>query len=66
MTLQNILPTLSKNDSLNITLIDSDDKKLITFNAAGYENIENDLLVKIVTRMTVVSNKDVQLKIADA
>lgn len=64
MTLQNLLPTLSKNESLNITLIGSDDEKLITFNAAGYENVESDLFSREVTKITVISNKDIQIKIA--
>ena len=63
MTLQNLLPTLSKNASLNITLIDSDDTNLITFNAAGYTSVESDLFSRTVNRITVESNKSIVVKL---
>lgn len=66
MNLQQLLTALKNNTSLNITLIDSSDKDMITFNAAGYENIENDLNTRIVTNIQVDSNKLVRIKIADA
>lgn len=65
MTLENLLPTLSKNASLNITLV-NDDGEMITFNAAGYENIESDLNTKVVKAITVDSNKLIKIKIADS
>ena len=43
MTLEDLLPTLSKNDMLSITLVDSNEEKLITFNAGGYANVESNL-----------------------
>ena len=63
MTLQNLLPTLSKNSSLNITLVDSDDSNLITFNAAGYTSVESDLFDRTVNRITVESNKSIIVKL---
>lgn len=63
MTLQNLLPTLSKNSSLNITLVDSDDSNLITFNAAGYTSVESDLFSRTVNKITVESNKSIVVKL---
>lgn len=66
MTLENLLTTLSKNDMLSITLVDNNEEKLITFNVGGYANVENDLFVKIVNKITVESNKSIIIKIVDA
>lgn len=63
MNLQNLLPTLSKNAGLNITLVDSDDTNLITFNAEGYESIESDLFTRTVSKITVDSNKSMKVKL---
>lgn len=63
MTLENLLPTLSKNESLNITLVDSDDTNLITFNAAGYGSVESDLFARTVSKITVNSNKSMLIKL---
>lgn len=66
MTLGNLLPTLSKNTSLNITLLDDSDNEMITFNAAGWQNIEEDLTQYNVTKITVDSNKLIKVKIVSA
>lgn len=66
MTLGNLLPTLSKNTSLNITLLDDADNEMITFNAAGWQNIEEDLTQYNVTKITVDSNKLIKVKIVSA
>jgi hypothetical protein len=66
MTLGNLLPTLSKNTSLNITLLDDGDNEMITFNAAGWQNIEEDLTQYNVTKITVDSNKLIKVKIVSA
>lgn len=65
MTLADLLPALSKNASLNITLL-NDDGELITFNAAGYESIESDLNAKVVKNIAIDSNKLAKIKIADS
>ena len=62
MTLEELLIAL-KDNPINITLVDSEDKSLITFNAGGYESIESDLFNSIVDTITVSSSKLITIKL---
>lgn len=67
MTLLQILAALSGNTDHNISIVNSDDTALITFNAAGYESIENDLTARTVKRVRVDSNHNlIKVVIEDA
>lgn len=65
MTLSDVLKSLANNTNLNITLIDKDDNTLVTFGATGYESIESDLQTHEVTKIKIVSAKDITLVLGD-
>lgn len=66
MKLIDLLRALSANKSLNITLIDSTDTELITFNAVGYQSVESDLGDRTVRKITVGASGTVKIVIDDA
>lgn len=57
MQLLGLLDALSQNSNLYITIKDEDGNTLITFDAAGYESVENDLGTRAVKEVNVVSSK---------
>ena len=65
MTLSNVFAVLVNNENLNITLVDSAGKNLITFNAAGYAAVESDLGTRAVTSIKIVSSAQVNITIGD-
>lgn len=66
MTLADLLKAMSCNDRVNITLIDSDDKVLITFGANGYSAVESDVTSRTVKKIKVDSATAVLVYIEDA
>ena len=66
MKLIETLKALSINDSLNVSIIDSDGNTLITFNAKGYESIESDLGNREVKRIRVATGNLITVEITDA
>ena len=65
MTLSNVFAILVNNEGLNITLIDSAGKNLITFNASGYAAVESDLGTRAVTSVKIISAAQVNITIGD-
>lgn len=65
MILSDVLKSLANNTNVNITLIDKDENTLVTFGATGYESIESDLQTHEVTKIKIVSAKEVSLVLGD-
>ena len=65
MTLLQVLTALANNTGTNITLIDSENNQIITFNAAGYAAVDATYTAKIVKAITIVSAQAVTISIAD-
>ena len=53
------------NPDVNVTIIDNNDVKLITYNAAGYGSIESDLSAKKVKKILINSMTAVTVYIDD-
>lgn len=66
MKLTDLLAALSSNANVNVTLIDGNDNPMITFNAAGYGAVENDLGTRTVKRIKITSGTAVTISIEDA
>ena len=66
MILAELLKTMRVNDKVNITLIDSDDNILITFNCKGYEAVESDIQKRVVSKIKIDTDKLVLVYIEDA
>ena len=66
MILAEFLKTMRSNEKVNITLIDSDDKVLITFNCKGYEAVESDIQKRVVNKIKVDTDKLLLVYIEDA
>lgn len=66
MTLSQVLTALSNNINTNITLIDTENNPLITFNAPGYAGVDATLTAKIVKSISISSAQAVNITIADA
>ena len=66
MILSDFLKTMRANDKVNITLIDSDDNVLITFNCKGYEAVESDIQKRVVNKIKVDTEKLILVYIEDA
>lgn len=66
MILAEFLKTMRANDKVNITLIDSDDNVLITFNCKGYEAVESDIQKRVVNKIKVDTEKLILVYIEDA
>lgn len=65
MTLLQVLTAMANNTTTNITLIDTENKQIITFNAAGYEGIDATITAKIVNSITINSAQAVTISIAN-
>lgn len=55
MKLLDLLKALSFNTNVGITLVDSDEFELITFNAVGYKAVESELGKKKVKKVKIAS-----------
>lgn len=66
MTLLQLLTALSSNSKLNISVLDSDGESLITFNAAGFESIADDVTGRTVESITVDSGTSIVVKLTAA
>lgn len=66
MILSDLLAALSNNTGASITLVDSADNKIITFNASGYEAVEGDITSRTVKSVKIVSGTAVSIAIEDA
>lgn len=65
MKLSDVLKALANNTNLSVTLIDKEENKLVTFGATGYESIESDLQTYEVTKIKIISAKEVTLILGD-
>lgn len=65
MKLIDVLKALVVNTNLSVTLVDSDETTLITFNSQGYSSIESDLGDKEVKKIKITSNSAVTLILGD-
>ena len=66
MYLSELLPKLSANANLNISIVESingNDVNIITFNAAGWASLDDDLKEKEVSRITVEGSKSITIKV---
>lgn len=66
MKLIELLEALSGNTNLNISLLDSNGKNMITFGAPGYMAVESDLGERVVNRIKVSSSSAISITIEDA
>ena len=60
MLLSDLLPALSVNAELKITIIDGSNP-VITFTAAGYSAINDDLAARTVSNIRIEDAKDVSI-----
>lgn len=66
MKLSGLLTALGNNQDLTLTLLDSNDIKMIGFNAAGYKLIaESDIGNKEVKRIKLISATEVYISVED-
>lgn len=65
MTLMQLLTALKENENLNITLQDKEQNNLITFNAPGYLQIENDLGARVADVVWITSLNHITIVIND-
>jgi len=65
MTLSATLEALSVNEKLNVTILNLAEQPLITFNAPGYESIEDDLGPYPVLEIRVKAGNAVSIKLGD-
>lgn len=66
MKLSGLLAALGNNQDLTLTLLDSNDIKMIGFNAAGYKLIaESDIGNKEVKRIKLISATEVYISVED-
>lgn len=66
MTLADVLKAMANNENVNITLVDTDEKALITFGAAGYQSVEADVTARVVKKIKIESVTHVKIYIDDA
>lgn len=66
MKLADLLAALSNNENVDVTLLDSKDIKLITFNAAGYVAVESELGKRTVKRIKITSATNIFVSVEDA
>ena len=66
MILSDLLKAMANNENVNITLVDSDENKLITFGASGYQNVESDVTARTVKKIKIESIVSVLIYIEDA
>lgn len=60
MTLGDLLAALSENVDQYITLVDGE-TELITFNAAGYESVESDIMERTVDKIVIAYPKAIKI-----
>ena len=65
MKLSGLLTALGNSQNLKITLLNSNDIKLIEFFASGYALIESDLANKEVKRIKIITATDVYISVED-
>ena len=65
MILIDLLAALSSNANVNITLMDDNDKVLITFVASGYEAVEDTLGARVVKRIKITSGTAITISLED-
>ena len=65
ITLSDLLAALANNTTASITLLDSADNKIITFNAAGYEAVEGDITARKVKSIKVASAQSISINPKD-
>lgn len=65
MKLSGLLTALGNNQDLKITLLNSNDIKLIEFFAAGYALIESTLGNKEVKRIKIISTTEIYISVED-
>ncbi len=53
------------NPKVDVTILDNDDKLLITYGSGGYASVESDLVTKKVKRIKVNSASLVTVSISD-
>lgn len=63
MSLRDFLAALAGNIGTPITLKDSTDKELLTFNVEGYEAVESDILDYIVSSATLTKGPNTKITI---
>jgi len=63
MTLLETLTALSGNEKLFVTIKDSEETELVTFNASGYPSIESDLEAKVVDSIEIISQQKVTVNL---
>lgn len=66
MILADVLKAMANNENVNITLIDTDEKPLITFGAGGYASVEADITAREVKKIKIVSVTHVDMYLGDA
>ena len=65
MTLSELLIALSGNKDLFVSLLDDNDNPIITFDAAGYAAVENDLGTRVVKRIKINGITKVSVSLED-
>ena len=66
MKLSGLLTALGNNQDLTLTLLNSNDIKMIDFNAAGYKLIaESDIGNKEVKRIKLISATEIYISVED-
>lgn len=65
MKLSDVLKALANNINVNVTLVDKNENTLVTFGVTGYESIESDLQILEVTKIKIISGKEITLILGD-
>lgn len=65
MKLIDLLKAMAVNNNFNVTLVDADDKAMITFEISGYENLESDLSDREVKKIKITSSATATIVIGD-
>lgn len=66
MILADVLKAMANNENVNITLVDNEEKNLITFGASGYQSVEADVTARAVKKIKIESISHVKIYIDDA
>lgn len=65
MTLDQLSVTIASNTSLFVTIIDSVGDVVVKYNAPGYEALDAELLAKTVSKVTIESDYQISVVIAE-
>lgn len=65
MKLIDLLKAMAVNNNFNVTLVDADDKAMITFEISGYENLESDLSDREVKKIKITSSSTATIVIGE-